>query len=62
MQLTLGVILKKFSEGLQSGKKGGYAEDPNYAESLANTLDITRGIYEPPKGEEEEKKSFRSRN
>lgn len=50
-----GSDIKKFSEGLQSGKKGGYAEDQNYAESLANTLEITRGIYEPPKGEEEEK-------
>jgi hypothetical protein len=39
----------KFAEGLQSGKKGGYAEDPNYAESLATVLDTTRSIYEPPK-------------
>lgn len=48
----VGSDVEKFSEGLQSGKKGGYAEDPNYAESLANTVETTRSIYEPPKEEE----------
>lgn len=56
--VNAGSDISKFSEGLKSGKKGAYAEDKNYAKSLANTLDATRSIYEPPNEEPEEEKSL----
>lgn len=54
--VNAGSDISKFAEGLKSGEKGAYAEDKNYADSLANTLDATRSIYEPPKEEPEEEK------
>jgi len=41
--------LNQFVKGLQSGKKGAYAEDENYGKSLSGALATTQSIYEAPK-------------
>jgi Mannosyl-glycoprotein endo-beta-N-acetylglucosaminidase len=55
--------LNQFVKGLQSGKKGAYAEDENYGESLSGALATTKSIYEAPKQgkKEEEEKPFLDR-
>lgn len=39
--LNAGASLDQFLTGLRPGQSGGYAEDPNYAKSLAGAFDVT---------------------